>query len=93
MNILLEYLIVFIGVLIVNYYFHKFNRNNLPKKVLTPELLYLKKIYKVNIKGINKDNLSKEKIEADFILVPSSLNEDILRIARERNLSVVVIRE
>lgn len=42
---------------------------------------------------VNKDNLSKEKIEADFILVPSSLNEDILRIARERNLSVVVIRE
>lgn len=59
MNILLEYIIVFIGVLIINYFINKFNRNNLPKKVLTPELLYLKKIYKINIKEKDKNSFYK----------------------------------
>lgn len=42
---------------------------------------------------INKDNLNKEKVNADFILVPSSLNEDIIRIAKDNNMSIIVIRE
>ena len=42
---------------------------------------------------INKDKRNKEKINADFILVPSSLNEDIIRIAKDNNMSIVVIRE
>ena len=42
---------------------------------------------------VNKDKKDGEKQNPDFILVPSSLNEDILRIARDKNMSVVVIRE
>lgn len=69
MNILLEYIIVFIGVLIVNYYFNKFNRNNLPKKVLTPELLYLKKIYKVNIREEEKKSFYRTIIVVNSFII------------------------
>lgn len=85
MNILLEYLIVFIGVLIINYYFNKFNRKNLDKKTLTPELLYLKKIYKVNIR--DKDNFYRTIIVINsfiittiYIILMYLLNSWILRI-------------
>jgi len=56
MNILLEYIIVFIIVLIIITFINKINKNNLPKGVLTPELLYLKKIYHINI---SKENIKK----------------------------------
>lgn len=69
MNVFLEYLIVFIGVLIVNYYFNKFNRNNLPKKVLTPELLYLKKIYKVNIKESDKNSFYRTIVVVNSFII------------------------
>lgn len=42
---------------------------------------------------INKDNYYRQKTYADFILLPSNLNDDILRIAKTNNLKVVVIRE
>ena len=87
MNILLEYLIVFIGVLIINYYFNKFNRKNLDKKTLTPELLYLKKIYKVNIREKDKNNFYRTIIVINsfiittiYIILMYLLNNWILRI-------------
>lgn len=87
MNILLEYIIVFIGVLIINYYFNKFNRNNLPKSVLTPELLYLKKIYKVNIRENDKNSFYRTIIVINsfiittiYIILMYLLNSWILRI-------------
>ena len=87
MNILLEYLIVFIGVLIINYYFNKFNRINLDKKTLTPELLYLKKIYKVNIRENDKNSFYRTIIVINsfiittiYIILMYLLNNWILRI-------------
>ena len=87
MNILLEYLIVFIGVLIINYFINKFNKNNLPKKALTPELIYLKRIYKINIKEKDRDNFFKVVIFINsfiittiYIILMYLLNNWILRI-------------
>ena len=87
MNIVLEYFIVFIGVLIINYFINKFNKNNLPKKTLTPELLYLKKIYKINIKEKDRDKFSKVVIFINsfiittiYIILMYLLNNWILRI-------------
>ena len=56
MNVVLEYIIVFIGVLVINYFISKFNRGNLPKNTLTAELLYIKKIYRIDVSNINKDS-------------------------------------
>lgn len=87
MNILLEYIIVFIGVLIINYFINKFNKNNLPKKVLTPELLYLKKIYKINIKEKDRDSFERQVIVVNsfiittiYIILMYLLDNWILRI-------------
>lgn len=59
MNILLEYIIVFIGVFIINLFINKIQKNNSPKNMVMPELLYLKKIYHVNIRNIDNDSFSK----------------------------------
>lgn len=59
MNIVLEYIIVFICVLIIIYFISKFNKKNLSKGMLTPELLYLKKVYHINPKDIGIDKLSR----------------------------------
>ena len=87
MNIFLEYLIVFIIVLIINIFINSFNRKNLPKDTLTPELLYLKKINKINIKQINQDILSKLIIVINtfiittiYIILMYLLNNWILRV-------------
>ena len=53
MNVMLEYIIVFVGVLVINIFVSKFNRNNLGD-TLSPELIYLKKIYKISINKINR---------------------------------------
>lgn len=42
---------------------------------------------------INKDNFYREKTYADFIIIPSNLNDDIIRIAKNHKLKIVVIRE
>lgn len=42
---------------------------------------------------INKDNYYREKTFADFIVIPSKLNDDIIRIAKDNNLKIVVVRE
>jgi len=49
MKILIEYIIVFISVLIV--------MKIINKKTITYELLYLKKIYKIDVKNINEKKL------------------------------------
>ena len=68
-----------------NYYgYNKLNNNGSVRFSFVDDVFSIK---------INKDNLNKEKVKADFILVPSALNEDIIRIAKENNLSIVVIRE
>lgn len=53
MNILLEYVIVFILIFIINYFMHIKNHTKYQKNKLPTELLYLKKVY--NIK-VSKDN-------------------------------------
>ena len=49
---------MFVGVWVVNFFVARFNKNNLPKGALTPELLYLKKVYHVNLNKINKSKFS-----------------------------------
>ena len=58
MTILLEYIIVFIGVLIINSLIARYN-NKHSKGILSHELLYLKKIYHIDIKKLDKNNLTK----------------------------------
>ena len=58
MNILLEYIIAFIAVYIINAFIMKVNKKNLAENKIMPELLYLKKIYHVNIKTVDNDKFS-----------------------------------
>lgn len=53
MNILLEYILVFIGVYLMNYFMVIKNKLKYKKDKIPPELTYLKKIYNINIKKIN----------------------------------------
>ena len=69
MRILLEYLIVFILVYFIHYFIAFQNKKNASKKELPLELFYLKKIYKVDLRKINKDK---------FIYVQSILNSFII---------------
>ena len=67
--VLLEYVIVFVVVLIINYFISRFNNKNLAVDSLPPELLYLKKIYHVNINKINKDNFSKVVVVINTFII------------------------
>ena len=58
-SILLEYVIVFVLVLLINTFVSNVNKKNLPKGVVSPELFYLKKIYNVNINKVNKEKILK----------------------------------
>lgn len=87
MYILIEYIIVFIAVLILNYFISKFNKNNSPKNKLTPELLYLSKVYHINIKLINKNKFTTVTIFINtfiistiYIILIYLLNNWLLRI-------------
>ncbi len=53
MSVLLEYIIVFIIIYIINYFIHIKNHTKYKKDRIPTELLYLKKIYNINI---NKNN-------------------------------------
>lgn len=53
MNIVLEYIIIFILIFIVNYMMHIRNHTKYQKNKLPTELLYLKKIYNINITNDN----------------------------------------
>lgn len=87
MNIVLEYIIVFIGVLIINLFINKINKNNLPKGSMLPEILYLKKIYKISIGKDDIDKLSKIVVFINsfiittiYIILMYLLNNWIIRI-------------
>ena len=68
MNVMLEYIIVFVGVLVINIFVSKFNRNNLGD-ALSPELIYLKKIYKISINKINRDKVSNVVIVTNTFII------------------------
>ena len=68
MNVMLEYIIVFVGVLVINIFVSKFNRNNLGD-ALSPELIYLKKIYKISINKINRDKFSNVIIVTNTFII------------------------
>lgn len=53
MRIVLEYIIVFIIIYIINYFINIRNHTKYKKNKIPTELLYLKKIYNIDI---NKDN-------------------------------------
>ena len=87
MSILLEYIIVFTLVAILNSFTIKFNKNNSPKDSLIPELIYLKKVYKISISNIDKDIFSKVVILLNsfiittiYIILIYLLNTWVLRI-------------
>ena len=68
MNILLEYVVVFVGVLILQFFMNRVNnkKNDSNKKKnkkkeddnLLMELLYLKKLYKIDVNKIDKAKFS-----------------------------------
>lgn len=55
-NIFLEYLVVFGIVWLINYFLFVRGNTKYNKKNVPTELLYLKKIYQINIKKINYKN-------------------------------------
>lgn len=69
LNVLLECVIVFALVLIINWVMNRINKNNLAKGEILPELMYLNKIYKINVKKINKDNFSKVVIVINSFII------------------------
>ena len=98
MNILFEYIIVFIGVLIINISINRFNKKNFPDNDLTAEMLYLKRIYKINIKKINKNKLETVIavintfiITTIYIIIMYLLNNWVLRILIGITLLILMI--
>ena len=69
MNIIFEYLIVFLVIFILNYFFFIRNKEKYNKKKIPYELYYLKSIYNINLK---KDNYKK------FVWVYSLTNTFII---------------
>ena len=86
-NILLEYIFVFIIIGAINYFLFAKPKLNYEKKNKPTELLYLKKIYKINIKKINYKNfvytytlINTFIISTLYIILMYLLNNIILRI-------------
>ena len=69
MNMMLEYVIVFIGVLVINYFMNLPNKKKKDKKQIPLELLYIKKLYGVNIKKINQDNFLNLSIFVNTFII------------------------
>lgn len=87
MNILLEYLVVFIAVLIMNYFIVIRGNKKLNQKKLPTELLYLNKIYGVDVKKINYEKfvityalINTFIISTIYIILIYLMNNWILRI-------------
>lgn len=98
MNILLEYLIVFIIVLIINILIKRFNKNNFGDDIINPEVLYLKKIYKININKNEQETLNKIIIFINtfiistiYIIIMYLLNNWVLRIVLGIILLILMI--
>lgn len=69
MSVLLEYIIVFVAVLIINLFISKINRNNLPKGGMLPEVIYLKKVYKISIGKNDIGRLSKVVVFVNSFII------------------------
>lgn len=69
MNIVLEYVVVFIGVFIFNYFATKVSSKRLSKDQVPTEVLYLKKVYKVTI---------PKKSYPKFMIICSLINTFII---------------
>ena len=87
MSIVLEYLIVFALIWVMNYFIFIKGRLKYNKKEVPTELLYLKKIYKINLKKINYKNfvytyttINTFIITTIYIILIYLLNSWILRI-------------
>lgn len=52
-KIICEYIIIFIAIYTVNYFIFIKNKTKYKKENIPPELVYLKKIYNINLKKIN----------------------------------------
>ena len=86
-KILLEYIIVFIIIWLMNYFLLVKNKLKYKKKEVPTELLYLKKIYKINIKKINYKSfvytytiINSFIISTIYIILMYLLDNWILRI-------------
>ena len=87
MNIFIEYVIVFLFVLFINYITLVGNRLKYKKKNVPPELIYLKKIYNINLKKINYKNfvyiysfVNTFIISTIYIIIMYLINNWILKI-------------
>ena len=69
MNIVLEYVVVFIGVFIFNYFATKVSSKKLSKNQVPTEVLYLKKVYRVTI---------PKKSYPKFMIICSLINTFII---------------
>ena len=87
MNIFIEYVIVFLFVLFINYITLVKNRLKNKKKDVPPELIYLKKIYNINLKNINYKNfvyiysfVNTFIISTIYIIIMYLINNWVLKI-------------
>ncbi len=87
MNVLLEYIIVFCVVFVLNYFMLATSKKKYNKKHIPTELLYLKKIYGVDIKKISYEKfvityaiINTFIISTIYIILMYLLNNWILRI-------------
>ena len=87
MEIILEYIIVFIFLWLMNYSLFIKTKTKYNKKNIPPELLYLKKIYHINIKKMNYKKfvytytlINSFIISTVYIILMYLLNNWIIRI-------------
>ena len=69
MNIVLEYVVVFMGVFIFNYFANRITSKKLSKGQFPTEVLYLKRIYKITI---------PKKSYSKFMMICSFINTFII---------------
>lgn len=87
MNIVLEYVVVFIGVFIFNYFTTRITSKRLSKDQVPTEVLYLKRVYKISIPKKNYSNfmmvcsfINTFIISTIYIIIMYLVNHIILRI-------------
>lgn len=87
MSVLLEYIIVFVFVYIIQYCIALSNKKKGNKKELTMELMYLKKVYHVNVKKIDYNKfvyvqcfINSFIIATIYIILMYLLNNWVIRI-------------
>ena len=87
LNILFEYMIVFVSVWIIHYFMFVKNKKKYDKKKIPTELLYLQKIYHINPKSINYQKfiyaysfINTFIISTIYIILMYLLNNWVLRV-------------